>query len=241
MEQRQKEAIMRRLEEEKHKVLATVKSINEGLGTSMGDSLGELSLYDNNPGDVGTELFERSKDLALREDARLRLRAIDEALKRLEEGKYGLCEACGREIAPERLEAVPWTTFCLRCRRDFDRHTVRSLRPVEEEIIADLYRTAYEDELESVMYDTEDSWQDVARYFEHAGSSGAGSYYGPGELEEEDRGFVEDVDNIPYEIGDDGVIYENRRGFDDERAPAEMVDVGIEHEKGREGARERGR
>lgn len=232
MDDQQKEAIRRRLEEEKQKALETVRSINEGgLATSMSDSLGELSLYDNNPGDIGTELFERSKDLALREDAKLKVRAIEEALKRLEEEKYGFCEVCGREIGAQRLEAVPWTTFCYRCRRDFDRRTVRSLRPAEEEIIEDLHRTNYEDELESVMYDMEDSWQDVARYFEHAGRSGAGSYYGPGELDEEERGFVGDVDNIPYEIGDDGVIYENRRGFDDERFPAEVIDVGVEHQK----------
>lgn len=240
MNRRQREAIRRRLEEERQKALATLKSINEGLRTPMGESLGELSLYDNNPGDVGTELFERSKDLSLREDARLRLRAIEEAAKRLEEGKYGRCEACGGEIDPERLLAVPWTTFCLRCRQDFDRRTVRSLRPVEEEIIEDLYRTAFEDELESAMYDMEDSWQDVARYFEHAGRSGAGSYYGPGELGEEERSFVEDVDNIPYEVGDEGVIYASYRGSDDERAPAEVVDVGVEHGGGPEEARENG-
>ncbi|MEW5899713.1 MAG: conjugal transfer protein TraR, partial [Bacillota bacterium] len=59
----------------------------------------------------------------------------------------------------------------------------------------------------------------------------AGAYYGESELTIEDRGYVEEVENIPYEIGDDGVIYRSFRGFDNERAPTERIDVGIEHSK----------
>jgi DnaK suppressor protein len=43
------------------------------------------------------------------------LTLIDEALARIEEGTYGLCVACGKEIQPKRLEAVPWARHCVTC------------------------------------------------------------------------------------------------------------------------------
>ncbi|MEZ0323007.1 MAG: TraR/DksA C4-type zinc finger protein [Hydrogenothermaceae bacterium] len=41
------------------------------------------------------------------------LNQIDQALERIEDGTYGLCEVCGKEIEEERLEAIPWTTLCI--------------------------------------------------------------------------------------------------------------------------------
>jgi YteA family regulatory protein len=99
-----------RLSEEKKKLLAQIKFIDEqGLNTAMDDSLSELSTYDNHPADIGTEMFERSKDFALRERAMVDLVAVDNALDRIENGNYGVCDVCGEEIALERLEAKPST------------------------------------------------------------------------------------------------------------------------------------
>src|SRR2546428_10362502 len=53
--------------------------------------------------------------LALKQtDAKL-LRAIDEAIHRIEQGTYGICMECENEIAPARLDAVPWTRVCIDC------------------------------------------------------------------------------------------------------------------------------
>lgn len=52
---------------------------------------------------------------ALDEDARMELRQIDRALKRIESGDYGLCATCGDSIAPERLRALAWATLCIDC------------------------------------------------------------------------------------------------------------------------------
>ncbi len=52
---------------------------------------------------------------ALDEDARIELRQIDKALRRLEEGVYGSCASCGEAIAPERLRAISWATLCIDC------------------------------------------------------------------------------------------------------------------------------
>jgi DnaK suppressor protein len=46
---------------------------------------------------------------------------IDAALKRIEEGTYGVCVTCGAQISPERLEAMPWATLCIDCKRKEER------------------------------------------------------------------------------------------------------------------------
>lgn len=225
------EDLRQRLLEEKKALMQRIEGIDEGgLHESLKESISELSLYDNHPGDVGTEVFERSKDFALREDAMLTVNAIDAALKSMEKGNYGKCDVCGGEIPLERLQVIPYTTLCLRCKKGDEQVPRTENRPVEEDVLEDVYARPFDDDTDNVEFDWEDSFQQVSRWNEHAVRSQAGSYYGGGELEEEDRrGVVEDVDNISYEIGDDGVIYQSFRSVDDENGPGEVIDVGYQH------------
>ena len=50
-----------------------------------------------------------------------RLTQVRVALKRLDEGLYGICARCGNDINPERLKAIPHTTFCVNCQERFER------------------------------------------------------------------------------------------------------------------------
>jgi RNA polymerase-binding transcription factor len=84
----------------------------EGAGSER-DALSELSLADQHPADVGTEMFEREKDQSILERVAAELADVERALKRADEGTYGICEACGREIAPARLEIKPEARFCV--------------------------------------------------------------------------------------------------------------------------------
>ena len=77
------------------------------------DSLAELSRYDQHQADVGTETFEREKDFSILEQIEAELADVERALERLDDGSYGTCEACGKPISEERLEALPATRFCL--------------------------------------------------------------------------------------------------------------------------------
>jgi RNA polymerase-binding protein DksA len=70
--------------------------------------------YDLEEGDP--DLYEREKSLALLRNLEQKLDSITYALSLMEEGTYGICEHCGREISPERLEALPHTTFCIDCK-----------------------------------------------------------------------------------------------------------------------------
>ena len=66
-------------------------------------------------GDLASDVVEQEVELTLERAERERLAEIDAALDRIASGSYGRCEACGAQIAPGRLEARPWTRYCLAC------------------------------------------------------------------------------------------------------------------------------
>ncbi len=106
------EVARQRLEEERVR-LQQVRSDQHESDESQSGSLGELSHMDQHQADVGTETFEREKDLSILENVEAELADIEHALARLNDGTYGTCEACGRPIDEARLEALPATRLCL--------------------------------------------------------------------------------------------------------------------------------
>jgi len=66
---------------------------------------------------AATHVFEQQRDLALRDRSRMELNRVESALRALDAGTYGTCETCGKPIAPERLEAIPWSAQCIDCAR----------------------------------------------------------------------------------------------------------------------------
>jgi len=66
---------------------------------------------------AATHVFEQQRDLALRDRSRMELHRVESALRALDQGTYGTCETCGKLIAPERLEALPWSAQCIDCAR----------------------------------------------------------------------------------------------------------------------------
>jgi DnaK suppressor protein len=62
-----------------------------------------------------TLAFERQHAAALLEAARQQMAAVDAALRRLEAGRYGVCDRCGQPIGVDRLAARPTATTCIRC------------------------------------------------------------------------------------------------------------------------------
>ncbi len=76
-------------------------------------SLSELSSNAQHQADLGTETFERERDLSILEQIEGELDGVDEALRRIEAGSYGICEACGRPIEDARLAVLPAARFCV--------------------------------------------------------------------------------------------------------------------------------
>ena len=76
------------------------------------ESVSELAGYDQHQADMGTETFEREKDISILEQVEAELADVEYALRRLDEGTYGTCEACGKRIDADRLEAIPAARLC---------------------------------------------------------------------------------------------------------------------------------
>ena len=66
---------------------------------------------------AASQVFEQQRDLALRDRNVEHLAQVEDALRRLDEGTFGACIRCGKPIAAERLEAIPWAAHCIDCQR----------------------------------------------------------------------------------------------------------------------------
>jgi RNA polymerase-binding transcription factor len=70
---------------------------------------------------AASQVFEQQRDLALRDRAIQHLAQVDAALARLDDGTFGRCARCGRDILVARLEALPWAAHCIDCQTALDR------------------------------------------------------------------------------------------------------------------------
>jgi RNA polymerase-binding transcription factor DksA len=105
--------IRKRLEKERIRLRGLLKSINQEEGESETESVSELSSYDQHPADMGSETFERTKDLSIQATLEAELDNVERAFRRLQAGTYGICDACGKPIEKARLDAIPTARFCL--------------------------------------------------------------------------------------------------------------------------------
>jgi DnaK suppressor protein len=71
--------------------------------------------------DEASAVAEYDRNQAMLENDRALLRKIEAALERLDAGKYGICERCGKPINPRRLEALPYVTLCVDCQAIVER------------------------------------------------------------------------------------------------------------------------
>jgi RNA polymerase-binding protein DksA len=109
-----------RLLEERKRVKEAIDYLHEENPGSVQDEAQD-STADNHPADVATVTFDRELDYSLEENEERLLEAIDAALGRIDDGTYGICRTCGQAIGEERLEALPWTTQCIDCKRKEER------------------------------------------------------------------------------------------------------------------------
>ena len=94
--------------------LATLRDEHRG---SLDDEVEEIGASDNHLAETATATLGREIDYTLGENSGQVLAAIDSALRRIDEGTYGTCVSCGEEIRYERLEATPWASLCIDCKR----------------------------------------------------------------------------------------------------------------------------
>ncbi|WP_127533532.1 TraR/DksA C4-type zinc finger protein [Paenibacillus kobensis] len=170
-----------------------------GLANSLKDQTGELSPIDNHPGDVATDMFERSKDMAIHELQDFKIERIDQALEAIDNGTYGKCRTCGKDIPFERLDALPDSLYCV---EHAPRQELSNNRPAEEDFLQPAFGRSNRDGEDGYNgFDGEDAWQIV----EHYGNSNSPAMSDNREVDsysemyseaDENEGFVEPLESF---------------------------------------------
>lgn len=100
--------------EKRAEIIGDVNSMeNDALKKSRLDAAGDLSSMPIHMADIGTDNYEQEFALGLLDSERKLLHEINEALQRIEDGVYGICEGTGEPIPKARLEASPWARYCV--------------------------------------------------------------------------------------------------------------------------------
>ena len=98
-------------------MLEGIKHISEDtLKKSQKDAAGDISGYTYHIADVATGAYDREFSLSLASNEREALYELDDALKKIEEGAFGICEECKNLIAKNRLKAVLHARLCIKCK-----------------------------------------------------------------------------------------------------------------------------
>ena len=109
-----------KLEKERAETLAELNRLREYLMSGEVDADAE---------EADPDLYEREKTLALIRTLENKLESIEQAFRLAEKGTYGMCERCGEKIDPARLEALPHTTLCVKCKSQMERVAGIRFRP----------------------------------------------------------------------------------------------------------------
>lgn len=193
------------LESQGRDIENTINSMKENNTARQGESYPtELSNYDNHPADTGSQLFELEHNNALFQHQEYLLREIHDAIGRIEDGRYGTCVSCGKDISIERLEALPYARLCIDCEESKDMQTeeLKRMRPVEELVLDAPMGRKYLNRREDDEYEGIDQFNDLMKYGSADSPQDLGGYHDYDEFytnEIDNQGIVDDMDKISNE------------------------------------------
>jgi RNA polymerase-binding protein DksA len=102
---------------ERAKLTDEIKSIAHETSTSPREASGDLSAYTVHLADMAADTYQRELSMNIVSGEQQTLYQIDDALKRLDEGSFGICQQCSQPISMSRLKAVPYASLCIACQR----------------------------------------------------------------------------------------------------------------------------
>lgn len=201
MEKKKIEYFKIKLVNEKQRVLDLLEQMerNEAINSSSEIS-SELSFYDNHPADLGSEVFDMERGMALKQNEITILKKIEDSLEDINNGNYGTCSRCRENIEEERLEFMPYTEYCADCQKEvesFNSVKKNDDRPVEEEVLGKPFGYGYNDfdeENHEVGFDAEDSYQSVDVFNKLPNIV---EFYADGD--DDEQGYVEPIEKISNE------------------------------------------
>ena len=97
-----------------------IKQMSSASSQSQKDSSGDISGHALHMADVATDMYDREFNLGLASNDRELLYKVDSALKRVQDGTYGLCSECDKPIPMARLKAIPYVETCLKCQEKIE-------------------------------------------------------------------------------------------------------------------------
>lgn len=113
LDQAQRDELRRRLEQDRETLRAEIDDIANNDVQAGAQYDPEQSGYGNHEAESGTEIYEQERNLALERNLEQQLADVEHALDKFAQGTYGICDVCGREIAPERLRVMPQAALCI--------------------------------------------------------------------------------------------------------------------------------
>lgn len=93
-----------------------IDNANHDQSIGSKESSGDLSSYSFHQADQGSDTNQMEQNVMLMEQERDKVRLLNEALRRISDGSYGICEICGERIPDQRLEVVPYARYCIDCK-----------------------------------------------------------------------------------------------------------------------------
>jgi RNA polymerase-binding protein DksA len=110
-------AFERLLQRRRAFLLGNVRKLEDEACRKGADAAGDLSTMPLHPADMATDTQQQDMSIYFMENENVQLQTIEEALERIQEDRFGLCEECEHEIALERLRAIPYAPLCVDCQR----------------------------------------------------------------------------------------------------------------------------
>ena len=102
---------------ERAKFLSELKAIVQESSKSPREASGDLSGYTVHMADMAADTYEREMNVNIASSEQEILYQIDDALKRIDDGTFGVCQSCNKSITMSRLKAVPYASLCIECQR----------------------------------------------------------------------------------------------------------------------------
>ncbi|HLR21350.1 MAG TPA: TraR/DksA C4-type zinc finger protein [Tissierellaceae bacterium] len=189
-----------KLIQEKKKMLSI---LNKELNTEHGFleiNATELSIVDNHPGDIGTEVFLIERNKGFKNQINNVLKEIEASLEDINNKRYGFCKDCGKRIDKDRLDIIPYFKNCIECakREDFKRQNGEYHDYIDEKLLSFSINPE-----ENVSYDREDTYQEVVEFNIVDNDLSYSTGDNMGIMDEADHGIVEDIEKISQEYYDE--------------------------------------
>ena len=104
------------LENIRTEIVGDVEKAHHNIKGSEAEQMADIS-------DDAARSYGRKLQGDLEEHEWVKLKQVEAALKKVEDGEYGICEQCGQEILGTRLEIMPYTEFCIQCLSEIEKHS----------------------------------------------------------------------------------------------------------------------